>query len=406
MKKILSRHTALVLAAACLACSCSEELRKEVAPEQVRFGIDTRASDTKLTAGTTFRVMAYNPTTFAFARTGTYLLESLPGEGEVAELKPCALNADGSLDETGEVTDVFTGQNTTYSFVFVSPGVKNNDDGSFDIDMEQLKTTGCRFVASELPENKQLGPYGRIVMKNKLKECRARIGFDFYKSNAAGVGDFQIEDLRISSAGNCTETVQFYPAKRQVKVDDLTSTITIELTPSTEKPEDENGNSLHFTTEEANMAVIVPAIYAPRSKAAEILQTAETNLLKSEYLLMQCKLIQGEKGHEREMPVVLPLTVKAKDCAILPQRNYIYRVVVKSNYISLSVDVYDAPDGNPNDWENIRPGEDEGTIGGDADTIYLGTWEIVQDTDGNGWELQEVDEQVIGRPDKTEETEE
>jgi len=107
----------------------------------------------------------------------------------------------------------------------------------------------------------------------------------------------------------------------------------------------------------------------------------------------------------REMPVVLPLTAKAKDCAILPQRNYIYRVVVKSNYISLSVDVFDAPDGNPNDWENIRPGENEGTIGGEADTIHLGTWEIVQNGD-DGWELLEIDEQIIGRPDKTEETEE
>jgi len=401
MKKILSKHTALVLAAACLACSCSRELREEVVPEQVRFGIDTRASDTKLTAGTTFRIMAYNPTTFAFARTGTYQLESLPGEGEAAELKPCALEADGNLDATGEVTDVFTGQNTTYSFVFVSPGVKNNDDGSFDINMAQLKTTGCRFVASELPESKRLGPYGLVKMSNKLKECRARIGFDFYKSNAAGVGDFEINDLCISSAGNGTETVKFYPAKRQVKVDDLTAAISIDLTAPTTDDIKEKGDSLHLTTALTDMAAIVPAIYAPRSKTAEILKTEETNLLESEYLLMQCKLVQGV----REMPVVLPLTAKAKDCAILPQRNYIYRVVVKSNYISLSVDVFDAPDGNPNDWENIRPGENEGTIGGEADTIHLGTWEIVQNGD-DGWELLEIDEQIIGRPDKTEETEE
>lgn len=398
MKKIRSRHTAIVLVAACLACSCSRELREEVAPEQVRFGIDTRASDIGLTAGTTFRVMAYNTTTFGLARTGTYLLESPPDEGEVAELKPCALDADGNLDATDEVTDVFTGQNTTYSFVFVSPGVKNNDDGSFNIDMAQLKTTGGRFIASELPENKQLGPYGRIVMTKKLKECRARIGFDFYKSKTGGVGDFRIEDLTISSAGEATETVKFYPAKRQVQVNDLTSTIAINLSAPTTDDQKEKGDSLHMTTALTDMAAIVPAIYAPRNKTAEILKTAETNLLESEYLLMQCKLVQGM----REMPVVLPLTVKAKDCAILPQRNYIYRVVVKSNYISLSVDVYDALGGNPNDWENIRPGEDEGTIGGEADTIHLGIWEIVQNGD-DGWELLEIDEQIIGRPDKTQE---
>lgn len=392
MKKILSRHTALVLAAAYLACSCSEELREEVAPEQVRFGIDTRASDTQLTAGTTYRIMAYNPTTFAFARTGTYLLESPPDEGEVAELKPCALNDDGGLNTAGEVTDVFTGQNTTYSFVFVSPGVKNNDDGSFDIDMAQLKKNGCRFVASELPEAKHLGPYGLVKMSNKMKECRARIGFDFYKSNDAGVGDFQIKELCIVSAGNDRETVKFYPAKRQVQVGSLTSVIPINLTDPTVDDKKEKGDSLHLTTALTDMVAIVPAIYAPRSKTAEILKTAETNLLESEYLLMQCKLVQGE----REMPVVLPLTVKAKDCAILPQRNYIYRVVVKSNYISLSVEVYDAPGNNSNDWENIRPGENEGTIGGEADTIYLGTWEIVQSENGGGWELLEIDEQIIG----------
>lgn len=396
----LIRLAATLFCGACLGCSCSTLTGEQEPPrESVRFGINTRATEEGVTAGTTYRIMAYKPETLEFKKSGTYILESLPeGEDAVGELTPCVLDSEGERME-GDGVDCFSGSNESYLLVFVSPGIKNNPDGSFDIDMAKLKSEGCRFVASELPEVRKLGPYGSITMKSKMKKHCARVGFDFYKSKEGSVSEFEIRDLRITSAGDDEETVRFHPARRQVEVRDLNAGIPVNLTPSAGGEADADGNPLRLTTAVDDRAAIVAAVYAPPAESAKFLDTSEANLLKeSEYLLMQCTLVQGT----RETAVVLPLT--ASNHEILSQRNYIYRVLVKSNYIALSVDVFDPAGGTPNGWDEVNPGgTDDGTVGGSGDTIYLGNWEIVQTPGGEGWELRQLDEQVIRAPGQTEE---
>lgn len=396
MKRLL-RHT-LLMAAACLACACSWEEAETPAQGPVSFGIDTRAMGDDVEAGTTYRIMAYDPQTLILEKTDTYWLKSLPAEGGFAELTPCVLDDEGNYTEDKQ-EDNFSGTTKKLSLVFVSPGVKNNDDGSFDIDLGILNSENkCRFVASEYPESKQLGPYGRITMTHPMKECRSRIGFEFYKSKDGGVADFDIDDLRIAGAGGDKEVVRFFPGKRQVRVngagDGTENSLGIALV-SDDSKTDANGNSLRFATPEDGMASIVSAIYAPPAVTAEVLEKAsgtkvqQENLEKGTYLLMRCELTQDGRD---PVNVELPLTTD-KWTEILPQRNYVYRVVVSSNYITLSVDIFGD---DTNDWEEGIPGGGDDTVGGPADRIRIGTWEIVQDPYGNGWVLEELGEQVIG----------
>lgn len=383
MKRLL-RHT-LLMAAACLACSCSREAAEVPAQGPVRFGIDTRAAGDGVEAGTTYRIMAYAPATLALQKAGTYRLASLPAEGGVAELTPCALNDLGNVVDGEAVT--FDGTIATYSLVFVSPGIKGNDDGSFNINLAELGTKdGCGFVLSEFPESKHIGTYGRIVMTRPMKQCRARIGIDFYK--AGNVKDFKIENLRITGAGKTGGTVTFFPAKRQVRVNPDEG-IGITLQTPAESRTDDKGNTLRYTTAEGDFPAIVSAIYAPRDVAKKILGIANAAYLEEgAYLVMKCDLTP--QGRE-PVAVELPLTTMWPE--VLPQRIYRYRVVVSSNYINLAVDVSgDAAD----DWEEGNPGSGGEIVVGPSATVELGTWEIVQAPGGNGWKLEELDEQVIG----------
>lgn len=383
--KQLLRHTILV-SAACLSCSCVREAAEEPERCPASFCIDTRALAADVTTGTTYRIMAYNPSNLAFVKAGTYMLASLPAEGGVAELTPCALDDDGNVVEGGEPA-MFDGTVGTYSLVFVSPGIKGNDDGSFDIDLTELGSAeGCGFVMSELPESKFIGHYGRIVMAHPMKQCRARIGIDFYK--ARGVADFEVTDLRITGAGTTGAPVRFFPAKRQVRVNPDNG-IAVKLTKETAGQVDGKGNALRFTTAESDRQVIVPAIYAPREVVKELLKISSSSVLEEgSYIVMHCSLTQ--QGRD-PVTVTLPLTMEWPE--VSPQKNYIYRVVVSDNYINLAVDVYGD---ESNDWEERNPVEGGGTIGGPGQTIELGSWEIVSSADGNGWELKNLEGQTIG----------
>lgn len=368
-----------------LLFSCSSERIKEVVPEEVRsrFSVDTRNSDYPVSVGTTYRIMAYNgdknPNEFKYSKTGTYWLKELPVEGGIAELTPCKLNDNGEYISDSS-TDGLDGLNSRYYLVFVSPGIKNNDDGSFSI---CAKTD--RFVASELPEVKRLGTYGHIIMSYKMKEYRALLGFNFYKLNNEAVNEFTISELMIIGAGDTDEKVKLFPASRQV-VASAEGAIGITLTPVTGSNEtDSKGNPQYYRTDDKDMASIVPAIYTPKNNIAKILNTTGVdNLADSDYLMMRCKLQQsGRDG----VAVELPLTLQNPE--IKPQNKYIYNIIVSSNYINLSVDIY--PD-TGNDWEN---GGSEGSTIGPSNTIPLGTWEIVSTSDGNGWELKRLPEQTI-----------
>lgn len=328
-------------------------------------------------------MMVYESTNFSFKNSGTYWLETLPEQGKNGELTPCLLDDEGNkLD--GTATDLLSGISGSRYVMAVSPGVRNNDDGSFSISITDLNNNGCRFRISEQAEKKSLGAYGPVVLKSPLKECRATMSFEFYKSS--NVEEFEISEANILGMGSNDEYVKLYPVIRQVKVSDPKASYSIEIvesSPSADKT-DSDGNKLVCAS---SPLAIVPAIYAPKQVAAGIQKISESYLLEGSYLFLKCKLTYS--GHD-PINVELPLTMEWPE--ILPQNNYTYQVLVSSNYINLSVHIF----GDSNDWE--PGGTAGGEIGGQEDkiTIDLGRWEIVKDENGNGWELIDIDNQVIG----------
>lgn len=366
-----------------LCCSQEEPLASEQEDATVRFDIDTRVGE-PVAAGTTYRIMAYNALEntdqFRFVRTGTYYLKEAVPDGGFAELTACRLDDDGT-NPVADATAGLNGLSGTYYLIFVSPGVKNNPDGSFSVNPRTDK-----FVASKLPESKVIGPYGRVSMSTPMKEYRAMIGIDFYKANNPSVDAFEISDLKLVGAGAADEAVKVFPGLRQIEAS-KEGVLAVELTDRrTESETDAKGNPLYYQTLESDQVAIVPAIYAPKTEVAGILKTtAVGNLRESDYLYMTCVLKQGTRDN---IPIRLPLTAREEMRQMLPQHTYLFRVIISSNYINLEVDVFDK---TGNDWED--GGSEGGTIETPKYTVTLGTWQIVGN--GDDWELVEVPEQII-----------
>lgn len=375
------------LLAGILYVSCSKELPGPAGNEHngtACFGIDTRATDA--TERTTYRIMAYgadkNASLYMFQRTGTYYLKTLQvPEGEEVELTACSLSDDGTNPQDNE-TSGLNGSYGNFYLVFVSPGVKHNEDGSFN-----FVPTKDKFLAS-FPEQKSLGGYGRHVMKNPLQDQRAKVGFKFYKLNNALVEDFTIDELVLTGAGAAGESVKLYPASRQVIAGkEAGMDITLDRKEN-EQEKNEAGDILRYTTTDKNFVYIASAIYAPLDEVAEQLGVTyyKDHLKESDYLYMTCKLSQGSREN---IPIRMPLTGKFPE--LEPQHTYVFNITVKSNYLSATVDVFSQDD---NDWQ--EGGKENGTISTPDYTVKLGTWEIVGTDDD--WQLVKIEEQTIGKP--------
>lgn len=374
----LLRATCCLLAGLASLASCTKEEsaagNADGAP--IRIGIDTRAGE--VTEGTTYRIMTYytdeNSNRFKFVKTGTYYLKNATDE----ELTACRLKDDGS-DPTDDSDAGLNGADGNFLLVFVSPGVINNDDGSFS-----FVPTRDAFRAST-PESKTIGGYGLITMSNKLLDRRARIGINFYKSNSESVEEFTISDLRLSGAGADGETVRLFPATRQAEVS-KDATIAITLTREDGTVTNEEGNPLYYSTAESDRIHVASAIYAPKDEAAEILGTRYTDHIReSGYLYMTCSLSQGER---RDIPIRMSLTSRIPE--LLPQHIYQFNITVSSNYISAEVYVYDQ---TGNEWQ--EGGNGGGTIETPEYSVRLGTWRIVGK--GDDWETVEIPDQTIGQ---------
>lgn len=368
-----------VLLFSCSTGGGSDSAEPEVSP--VHFGLDTRVGE-PVTAGTTYRIMAYNAlentNQFLFVRTGTYYLKETAPEGGFAELTACRLDDDGT-NPVDDATAGLNGLSGSYYLIFVSPGVKNNPDGSFSVNLRIGK-----FVASELPAYKEIGTYGRVSMSTPMKAYRTMIGIDFYKANNPSVEAFEISDLKLVGAGAVDEAVNVFPGSRQVEVS-KDGALFIDFSDKRgDGMTDSKGNPLYYQTLESNQVAIVPAIYAPKAEVAGILKTtAVGNLRESDYLYMSCTLKQGSRD---DIAIRMPLTARMPE--LLPQHTYLFRIIISSNYINLEVDVFDH---NGNDWED--GGSEGGTIESPKYTVTLGTWQIVGN--GDDWELVEVPEQII-----------
>ena len=359
----------------------------------LRVGVDTRAAGA-VDVGTTFRIMAYGAEgsgRFGFRHSGTYYLKEAAPSGGKAELTACSLT-DSGTEPSDDPTKGLNGVSGNYSLVFVSPGTKHNDDGSFGFSLDADKY----LVASETPETKTLGTYGLVSMSKSLKEYRSTIGVEFYKkkdeTNNRVIAPFEISNLCLVGCGGASESVKVFPGSRQV-VCDTTVTRSVSLTDKrSENTSDPSGNPLLWTTAEADFVSVASGIYAPKDRVAGILgcdSTALGNLQAGSYIYLKCTLIpidQFTNATRDSISICVPLTKNLPE--LKPQCKYVFKVIVHHDYFTLSVDIFSG-NGTTHGWE-IGGSDDENLIETPpAESGNLGTWTM------DGWTSTELDDQLI-----------
>lgn len=376
--------TGLLCGLLLLSCSNTPELEPENAP--ICFGLDTRAAEGTLpSVGTTYRIMLYTPGQFAFAKkTGTFYLKEVPTQSAdgFVELTACDLQDDGTFRQDNPDAGL-NGTSGTYDMLYVSPGIKHNDDGSFNINPQEHQKV--KFFASVAPTTKNFVAYGRVTSGAAMKECRATVAIDFYKAKSESVQPFSITNLRLIGAGAPNGNVKIYPITRQA-IAPKAEELPITFHEATSGQTDTNGNPLYFET--STPVDVASGIYASRSEVAQLLKATNIgNIQESDYLYMACDMTTTDNNET--FHVLVPLTSDEKMRELLPQHNYRFKVVVYSTYIAFSVNVFNSNTTN-NDWET--GGTEEGTIETPDYTVQLGTWKIV----GNTWEpIEGIEDQEI-----------
>ncbi|MDR2131537.1 MAG: hypothetical protein LBP56_10320 [Odoribacteraceae bacterium] len=388
MKQINKSRIACWLVAGSLLLACAKEKetpRDEATP--ARLSIDTRVE-----AGTTFRILTYTANAaatsteqFKFRGTGTYYVKTF---GD-AELTPCLVDDDG----TSPVEDIaggLNGANGSFFIVFVSPAVRNDETalntyetnpanlkGSFLVFPREAGGANGAFWATR-PEVKPLGGYGINKMTNKLLDHRAKVSVKFYrydngKSGTEAVQSFEIDNLKLVGAGDeSTGAVTLYPGTRQAIPAFPTEGIGMGLTEE-EDPKpwvDEKKAWLFYSTTAPTL--VTSAIYAPKATVAGVLgNTRSAYVQESDFLYLTCLITQGSQS---QMAIRIPLTASPllPNHELLPQCEYVFNIIVKSNYISATVDVYDHTHSGA--WQTHLPDNGTGTIDTPSYTITLGDW--------------------------------
>ena len=339
--------------------SCSEKAEKP--SDGQSFMLETKAAGT-VSPNTTYRVVAYYSTESAtqccqYVSSGTY--QSLEGE---RLLSSCELNDDGTW-KSDNPTSALNGMSGSYYLVLASPGKAINSDGSFQFTPDS-ESDNLKF---NRPMTSTLGSYGAITFTNPLYDNRSKIRFKLYKNISESVENFKVTDAYITSVNAKNETVKVYPSTRQVKVADHSAKRYLSLTEST-RTQDNTGHLLYYESEEITVA---SGYFAPKSVLASNLKlgtAAQSYLIESNYIYFGCKLAQGDRD-----PVSIRIPINASAPELKPQMNYIYRVTISSNFISLAVDIYDA---STNLWQD--GGSFNESVSSPTQTYVIGTWSFNQ----------------------------
>ena len=368
-------RAACVAQAVVMAASCANDTAADTAAPaaSARFSVETRAEGG--TENPTYRFMAYQNNVYAFKDTGTYRLKTTDDEA----LTGCKLKEDGTFvdyDETAGLNSLAG----SYTMVVVSPGVKNNDDGSFD-----FVPSKEAFVATA-PKAYNIGYYYVVRIDNKLQDNRSRINVNFYKAESMN-SEFKVTNARLIGAGAGGGKVRLYPASRQVDVS-RTDSILLNLTKPIDGQTVTGKGTPVYTAENIYVA---SAIYTPKDEAATILKaTDKSNLRDGGYIYLAFDF----ERNGRKVAMRIPLTTRENE--LKPQNIYTFNIIVSSDYLTATVDVF-KPDGG-RDWQDGDGGEAE--IVNPTYTVKMGRWSIVND-EPNGWEPINPGEQEI-KADKNE----
>ena len=323
--------------------------------DALRFSIDTKAVQSAVT-GSTYRIMMYNDNDRGYRQSGTYYLK----EG-VLDLVACEITEEGVVEnpEMG-----INGVSDKVYLVLASPGIRCNDDGSFDFTPDDAGS----FYINE-PELRTVGGYGPIRFTKALYDPRSKIVFEFYKK--PGVADFTVVDSEVTVIGvqGEGEEVRIYPALRQAKLAALRQERPLLLKYDADHTVTPSANNYELLYSTQTPLYIPSGIYASKKEAAAYLGVVSSaNVLDGEYIYMTCNIRQGG----RDVDIRMPLNDQILE--MKPQYNYVYRILVESDYVGLVLDVYDETNG----WQS--GGSSSSNIGVLSETIKIGKWTI------NGWQ--------------------
>ena len=174
-------------------------------------------------------------------------------------------------------------------------------------------------------------------------------------------------DAYITSVNAENETVKIYPSIRQVKVANPNAHRSMTLSEA-DKAKDNTGHLLYYQSEELTVA---SGYFAPKSIVASSLglgSAAQSYLVESNYIYFGCQLAQGDRD-----PVSIRIPINATAPELKPQMNYVYRVTISSNFISLAVDIFDE---SSNQWQN--GGSFDESISSPVQSYVIGTWTFNQ----------------------------
>ena len=351
--------------------SCSEKAEKP--SDGQSFMLETKAAGA-VTPNTTYRVIAYYGTSsttqrYQYVSSGTY--QAVEGE---RLLVSCELNDDGTWKSDNSAS-ALNGMSGSYYLVLASPGKAINSDGSFQFTPDS-ETDNLKF---NRPMLSTLGGYGAIEFTNPLYDNRSRMSFKIYKNSSEDVESFRVTDTYVTSVNAKNETVKIYPSIRQVKVADPSAHRPVVLTEAN-KAKDNTGHLLYYESEELTVA---SGYFAPKSVVASSLglgSAAQSYLVESSYIYFGCKLAQGDRD-----PVSIRIPINATAPELKPQMNYVYRVTISSNFISLAVDIFDA---STNQWQD--GGSSDESISTPSQSYVVGTWSF------NQWgEVNDLTQEII-----------
>ena len=369
----LSSYIHIVLAGVLLsaAISCSEKADK-LSDEQ-SFIVETKAAEA-VVPNTTYRVIAYYGTSsttqrYQYVSSGTY--QAVEGE---RLLVSCELNDDGTWKSDNSAS-ALNGMSGSYYLVLASPGKAINSDGSFQFTPDS-ESDNLKF---NRPMLSTLGGYGAITFTNALYDNRSKMSFKMYKNISDDVENFTVTDAYVTSVNAKNETVKIYPSIRQVKVADLSAHRPVVLTEAN-KAKDNTGHLLYY---ESEVLTVASGYFAPKSVVASQLSlssAAQSYLVESNYIYFGCKLAQGDRD-----PVSIRIPINATAPELKPQMNYVYRVTISSNFISLAVDIFDA---STNPWQD--GGSFNESISTPSQSYVVGTWSF------NQWgEVNDLTQEII-----------
>lgn len=358
----------LLLLEAVVSCESNDGLDLSDSPE-----IITR-TDEPGTTERTYRILTYDSSRkFKDDATGTYI--GVPGQ----VMTPHVLDADGVKVDTATIEEnkaaAISGVSDSRYVVCVSPGKKNNEDGSIDI----YANLGGPIYISD-PE-KQI-TLGSMVKHDfgKIKDRRARINFKIAIDPAnTGVNSINVSQIALMGVGGIgydgvRRPSVYYPMTRQVQ-----QTMNSHVTGMKDSYE----KGIQGKCFESIVKSYVPsAIYAPKDIVRQKLKLSSNTdayLIDSNYLYAVFDLTQDNNDPVR---IIQVLTDNVNE--LEPMCEYTFTFLIKSKHYSLTLDKQDYGDSGREWIVNEYAPQSIGSSGTDV-SIDLGTWPIGGDS-GQEWE--------------------